>query len=537
MSLFVRKVQLKNNQQEVCFMALWGKDDKSQDDKWKYKYLDLLDHNEVIQQQTQENEELLVKTIQRLTLATKGFNKQLDPHLKQIHAAVKSQLKIKYLKAELEHFTKAVVQLNDTDINSNEKPGLILFDFLIRQNSCQDSLSKLNLLQTQYINGDFSSENELFLALLEVTKPELGRSDPSNVHDQLDEGQIETDTISHQLLFLIDEIDIPFEFEKQATSLRHQLKNHQSAKSFKALLDEYILLLVNLKKHVQSEQKDIECFLSHITEQLNELGLQASGASAFTKQSDHDRNVLDQFVSDQVKDLQNSSASATTLEPLKQLINTRLGSIAHQIQQHRQKEEEQRLKAQQELDQLSSKISQMELESNELKSKLLVAHDKALRDPLTGLANRMAYDERMGVEMSRWQRYKSPLSLLVWDIDHFKNINDTFGHKAGDRTLKIISNLLNENCRHLDFLSRFGGEEFTMLLPNTDKASAFTLANKLRLLIEKSKFNASGQTISITISCGISQFLEGDTPETVFERADSALYEAKNTGRNKCIVN
>ncbi len=155
---------------------------------------------------------------------------------------------------------------------------------------------------------------------------------------------------------------------------------------------------------------------------------------------------------------------------------------------------------------------------------------------MTGLPNRLAYDERLYTEIARWKRYHSPLSLLIWDIDLFKQINDTFGHKAGDKTLILIAKLLSEHCRETDFVSRFGGEEFTMLLSDTDAQSALYTANKLRQLIEATAFNSSGKKISITISCGITQFTKNDTGESAFTRADKALYSAKKNGRNQCVI-
>ena len=126
--------------------------------------------------------------------------------------------------------------------------------------------------------------------------------------------------------------------------------------------------------------------------------------------------------------------------------------------------------------------------------------------------------------------------MAIWDIDLFKIINDTHGHKAGDKTLIIIAQLLSKHCRKTDFVARFGGEEFIMLLPNTTEQSAATLTNKIRTVIEKTGFNAGGQHINITISCGLSEFRKGDTSGSVFERADQALYQSKANGRNQCIV-
>jgi diguanylate cyclase len=237
-----------------------------------------------------------------------------------------------------------------------------------------------------------------------------------------------------------------------------------------------------------------------------------------------------------MEELKLSSTNATKLEPLKGIISNRLANIAKEIQEHTQKEAIQRQKTQQQLDDLANKIKEMESESTELKSKLKIANNQALRDPLTGLPNRNAYNERLEIELARWKRYHSPLSLIVWDIDHFKTINDSYGHNAGDKVLLLIAKQLSDHSRATDFISRFGGEEFTMLLPNTDTQSALVLANQLRQTIEKTGFNASGASVAITISCGLTEFILNDTDETAFERADQALYLAKEQGRNRCCV-
>jgi diguanylate cyclase len=234
--------------------------------------------------------------------------------------------------------------------------------------------------------------------------------------------------------------------------------------------------------------------------------------------------------------LQESSKNATNLEPLKQLIHSRLVDIQQQFQQHNIQEQTERNKTHDQLKSLTEKINGLKRESSLLKNKLNTARDQATRDSLTSLPNRLAYDERIIAELARAKRYKHPLSILIWDIDLFKQINDNFGHKAGDKTLALIAKLLSQHCRESDFVSRYGGEEFTMLLSDTDSQSALQTANKIRHIIEKTAFHSSGKKISITISCGITQVIEDDTPESAFIRADNALYQAKNNGRNQCII-
>ncbi len=360
---------------------------------------------------------------------------------------------------------------------------------------------------------------------------------PDNNHPIVKtENLISTDIVAQQIVQLFEEIDIPTELDQQASQLTQNLQTSLDTEAFNTALEESMALLLKLKEHDLTEQEEIEDFLSNLTQQLTELSHQASGASATQLEKAISRNELDQSVSRQMMDLQQSSAIATNLDPLKQLIISSLESITEQITAHQQEEQKHQTTTQRQLLEMSHKIQAMEAESKDLKYKLQLARDKALRDPLTGLPNRLAYDERLATEFSRWQRNQTPLTMILWDIDHFKKINDNFGHKAGDKTLSIIAHLLSDNCRKSDFVARFGGEEFIMLLSETTKESGSILAEKIRTIVEKSGFNAGGKAVSITISCGITQFLETDDFESFFERADQALYTAKNQGRNQCVI-
>ncbi|MDD2800813.1 MAG: GGDEF domain-containing protein, partial [Methylococcales bacterium] len=286
----------------------------------------------------------------------------------------------------------------------------------------------------------------------------------------------------------------------------------------------------------QAEQQDVDKFLGALTDKLAEVSLALIGVSSVATETAESRSHHDQSVTAQMQQLQANSANATSLEPLKAAITERLSTITQEIQRHSATEQTLRQKTEQQLEALNGRIANMESESSELKSKLILANNQAFRDSLTGLPNRTAYNERLEAEIARWKRYLAPLSLIVWDVDHFKRINDTYGHKAGDKVLLLIARQLSAHSRETDFISRFGGEEFTMLLPNTNKESALILANQLRATIEKTGFNSNGSAVVVTISCGIADFNPGDDDETVFERADKALYQAKQQGRNQCCL-
>jgi len=174
------------------------------------------------------------------------------------------------------------------------------------------------------------------------------------------------------------------------------------------------------------------------------------------------------------------------------------------------------------------------IENSEL-SRMLLA--QASTDPLTGIANRREFLKRLNEEFSRAQRHGTALSLLMLDIDHFKKINDTYGHDAGDYVLKEMSRIIRSDLRAEDLFGRYGGEEFLILLGNCSLKEAEELAERYRKKIESSEMKFRNTPIRITISIGGTELVPGDSSgDVLITRSDTLLYEAKNCGRNKCVL-
>jgi diguanylate cyclase (GGDEF)-like protein len=157
----------------------------------------------------------------------------------------------------------------------------------------------------------------------------------------------------------------------------------------------------------------------------------------------------------------------------------------------------------------------------------------AIYDPLTRIFNRRYFMEYLNNEILRADRKQTCFSLVMFDIDHFKNVNDTFGHSAGDEVLKTVASVSKTTLRKSDVLSRIGGEEFTILLPDTKIDQAIVLAERVRTSIERHDFT---DVKTVTISLGVSEFKPGNTPDDMLKRADAAMYKAKNTGRNRSVI-
>ena len=179
------------------------------------------------------------------------------------------------------------------------------------------------------------------------------------------------------------------------------------------------------------------------------------------------------------------------------------------------------------------KKEQLIQELLDLKKKLEVS---VRTDPLTDLPNRRGLAEKLEYEKIRFDRSKNPFTIIMGDIDQFKEINDTFGHDAGDQILTDIARMLSDNSRKQDIVSRWGGEEFIILLPETDLGNGAILAEKLRDKIEKEVFTYQDKKIPVTLSFGLSVYNKKDMKtDDVIKQADQRLYEAKNSGRNKVV--
>ena len=189
---------------------------------------------------------------------------------------------------------------------------------------------------------------------------------------------------------------------------------------------------------------------------------------------------------------------------------------------------------------LRVKSAEIELKkrNSELQSMLHHVEALAITDPLTGLFNRRRFDDVLKREFAITKRYSTPLSCLMVDVDHFKRINDLYGHDAGDRVLCGVATRLTARLREVDTASRFGGEEFAILLPQTPKQGALIVAERIAGVVRREHFDFEDGSASVTVSVGVadSRDVAGTSPDSLVKAADNALYLAKSRGRDQVVV-
>ncbi len=342
--------------------------------------------------------------------------------------------------------------------------------------------------------------------------------------------------INEVLLQLLERMELPSEFNEDVEQIKSRLAVEIGQNEWQSLIEDIANVVAAARNKVQQEMKEVGRFLAQLTTRLQELYESLQIAKAENRNSQEDHKSLSRSIKGHVQDIESSVHGATDLKQIKLAIQQRMEAISATFEKFIVKEEKRILDAQKRTERLSSRLHILEKESEELRLRVQEERKNALTDTLTGIYNRMAYDERMAQAYANWKRYKTPLAILVADVDFFKKINDAFGHQAGDKVLQAIASTIRRSVRETDMAARYGGEEFVVIMPDTSLDAGLVVANKLRNEIEKLKFKYKNEPVNITISCGVAAFADDDNPDDLFERADRALYAAKSSGRNCCMV-
>ena len=378
-----------------------------------------------------------------------------------------------------------------------------------------EQLSSLQPLEKNIVAS--TEDNDLF-SLPQMLEPTYS-SVAQHIHDTL--------------ISLMNDLPFTSQHEQQVLELRSRIDGGLNWYELAPLLDELSIIILDIANGGKNE---LEQYLLQLNNRLAAFHENLQATSAGYQASAADAQALNEDLRKHVSNIHSDVQTSNDLNDLKTLVETRLDSFIVSLQTYQEKRTHSESDILARFQALVQHSQQMEHEAQQLSIKLEEQRQKALLDPLTGIANRAALNERSELEYARIKRNDSSLLLTIIDIDHFKRINDDYGHLAGDKVLKIIAQELSKRLRKTDFIARFGGEEYVILLPETPLAEGKKLIEKLRLVIEACPFHFRGEPVTITFSAGFGKISPQESLEDAFERIDQALYAAKKAGRNTIIV-
>ncbi|MFT5550509.1 MAG: diguanylate cyclase, partial [Candidatus Azotimanducaceae bacterium] len=283
---------------------------------------------------------------------------------------------------------------------------------------------------------------------------------------------------------------------------------------------------------LSDEKSELEGFILTVTEQLGEITGVITNDFEEQASGRNDTLSLRKLVQSGIIMIKENVNAVQDITQLKTVVGNNIDSIRDGVENFVLRANQRHDATKTRNEKLSNQIIQMEQETEKLQQNLVENRKKLLYDTLTGVRSRLAYNEQIVQELARWNRYGTTFSYAILDIDHFKQVNDTYGHNAGDKALRLIAQLMQKQIRKSDTLFRIGGEEFVLLLTNTSAAQAEPLITKLRKGVADSGFHFKQKRVALTLSAGITESTAEDDIQSMYERADAALYRAKDAGRN-----
>ncbi|MCH8499272.1 MAG: diguanylate cyclase [Marinobacter sp.] len=465
---------------------------------------------EELQQAWHNERNVFQRLLVRTSLASEGINPQLDQLMEELRQLARKQepdlVRMRALQGRLDQL---LIALDDEPEPASPERQSLLSRLFKRKAEDGRGASILSELQHD-ADADAASDEEAEGA------------------QRLRIARRVAELVDH----LLTKASLPASSRARATVLRDRLSSSNDWDILRDALNELADLIIAV---VSRGEAEFSAFLRRLDERL--VSLQES--CAYQLEAAENRRCssaqLDETVTTNLQALGEDLRTATDLDTLKQSVNSHIEQVATVIRCYREEEDKRDALLAEKMAAMKEKLAALEAHSEQVQEQLREERQRALTDVLTQLPNREAWDERLRFEFARWKRYQHPTALVIADIDHFKKVNDTYGHKSGDRVLQLVAQTLRERLRDTDFIARYGGEEFVILLPETSVDDAVKVMNGLREHVARLPFHFKNQPVSVTISAGLAPLSSADDPVEVFDLADKLLYEAKQQGRNRVV--
>ena len=504
---------------------------KADSEQWRRKYFDALKSLETEERTFRSLENLLRRIVNRLCFATMGLSPQLDVEVNRLSAAMRNKAGEADLEKLFMPLSDAIAQLDSRPAGEAD-PGATTLPRVAPAAAPPAAASPIKVsAQPPSDDKPAVAREKPAAAAAPVPAPKPASSVPPPAEAIFGDDRVRA--ILARLLTLIRQDG---SLAAAVADVEAQLLVSMTREQLPVVLSDVADLLNRRVVGVEREKREIEGLLSQITVRLDELMQFMQGENAERKLSLESTQEFNTRLVADMHELGSTVEESVDLAQVKLRVRSRLDTISSQVQEFRSREESRARSAWDRSEKMRERVERLENEARNLHDKLRDEQRLAMVDALTQIPNRLAYDQRLAEEFKRWQRFSQPTCIATWDIDFFKKVNDAYGHRAGDKVLRIVAECLAGRVRDTDFVARYGGEEFVMILTGTTAEAALKVADEIRESVAKLGFHFRGSPVSVSVSCGITAFRDGDSADDAFDRADKALYKAKGEGRNRCVV-
>ncbi|WP_133406048.1 sensor domain-containing diguanylate cyclase [Parashewanella tropica] len=339
--------------------------------------------------------------------------------------------------------------------------------------------------------------------------------------------------LARELHTIIDDLEFKPEQRDKVSTIQAVLTDNVD---FNELISAYHVILSLVVDNLLREKNSAQEFLSILNQTLSTVGDITNTVQVQSDKCHIIHQELNQAASNHITNVGVSLSITHDIDELKQQIRGQLGQLQAVLTQKQKIEQRDKQQLQHSIDSMRKELSQLTDEVSHYKDKLQEQQKLNLLDPLTQLPNRTALEEKLNIEYQKVKRQQTDLWVAVADVDHFKVINDNFGHSTGDKTLQVIAKGIKSALRDSEFVARYGGEEFVLLLPDVSNDNIKPLLSRVKDRIKSIPFKFKGQPITVTLSIGAAKVSAGEDVDSTFNRADAALYQAKDQGRDRVII-
>ncbi|WP_028774642.1 GGDEF domain-containing protein [Shewanella waksmanii] len=478
----------------------------------------------------------LLQFIGHLSLACKGQNLELDNKLAKLRHKLGGFDRVEEALPELveveqilkQQYNHVMVQLED---------GRTSLSKVIRQLQRVDSAPAQLKKEISYFKQELAKPFHTFWDYIPKVERLVGFYD-AILQEQLTQGdKLEVlpkhRQLAHELAQMISEIEFRKDQRDQVLVVKDTLTDDIEVES---LIDAYQTILSLLLENIALEKSASQEFLYALNDALSAVREVVSDSYNNNQRSFQLKKQLNREINSRVDNVGDAIIDIDDIHSLKSQVTEQLASLRTALGRKEALEQREQALLRKSMETMRTELNELSREANTYKERLFEQQKLNLLDTLTQLPNRAALEERMEQEYRNHQRHKQPLWVAVADIDHFKSINDTFGHSTGDKTLQVISMALKNSLRETEFVARYGGEEFVMLIPDVSATDIDQLLNRVREKVKNIPFKFKNQRITVTVSIGAAQIMNNELINETFERADAALYKAKHESRDRVVI-